>query len=113
MPSIARSCTLWTKQEISNLFKTAGRSHRYSGLDIRLAPASSNIGIGRLLIITPRKSGTAPQRARIRRRIKAIFYEHKIYERGCDWIIFIKKEAMTLSFSQLRTIILSLCLPGT
>ena len=107
--SLARSITLWTKQEISTLFKSAQRLCWHTGLDVRVAPAKQEHG--RILIITPKKMGNAPERNRVRRRIKALFYENKLYECGFDWIFFAKPGISTLTFSQLQEFILETCLP--
>lgn len=60
---------------------------------------------GRLLVVTPRAVGTAPQRNKIRRRLKAIFYENKLFERPFDYAIIIRKEATQLPFDSLEEII--------
>jgi ribonuclease P protein component len=106
MPHIARRITLWTKLEITTLFKRASRISRCSGLDVRVAPASSELG--RLLIIIPGKSGNAPQRALLRRRLKAVFYERQLYQKGYDWIFLARKEALLLPFDQLEALVLEL-----
>jgi ribonuclease P protein component len=62
--------------------------------------------IGHILIIVPRAVGSAPERNKIRRQIKSIVYEHKLYERGIDCIAIVKKEAKALTFDQLKELVL-------
>src|SRR4051794_37432617 len=100
MPRAARQLSRFYKKEIDLLLSTARRKCRYQGLDIRLAPKGGECA--RILVITPRKSGNAPQRNKIRRRIKALFYEEKLYQGDQDWIIFVKKEAQQHDFQQLK-----------
>ena len=47
--------------------------------DMRALPTRSFCG--RILVITPKKMGTAPKRNLIRRRLKALFYEEKLFEK--------------------------------
>lgn len=103
MPRVARDISLFTKAEIQALLKNSRVIYRHPGLDIRAAKASH--AFGKILIITPKKMGNAPERNRIRRRLKAIFYEEKLYNYCYDIAIFCKKEANSLSFFQLKAII--------
>jgi|SRR3989337_4582614 len=89
--------------EIARIFKKA--LFRYTQNGIGIVVALSPLPHGRLLIITPAQSGTAVERNRIRRRLKAIFYEHKWYQYPYDVALRISKEAMTLTFDQLHTLL--------
>ncbi|MFA6066064.1 MAG: ribonuclease P protein component [Candidatus Babeliaceae bacterium] len=95
--------TLWSKREIQKLFRTSKRLLHHPGLDIKIAPRSGDIG--RLLVVISRKVGSAPQRNLIRRRIKAIFYENKLFEKGFDWIFFTKPAATALTYSDMHGLI--------
>ena len=55
--------------------------------------------------MTPRRSGNAPQRNLIRRRLKAIFYEEKLYQGPYDCIIFVTQEAVKTPFPALRELL--------
>jgi len=90
----------FSEKEVSNLFKTARRALRHPGLDILCGPAAQKQG--RILVITARATGTAPKRNLIRRRLKAIFFEEKLFERGFDCIVIIKKAGINLDFEQLK-----------
>lgn len=102
MPRIARAITQFKKQEVDTLFKTARRIHKEPGITILQSPRQSTIG--RILIIIPRKVGDAPTRNKLRRQLKAIFYEQRLYEREFDWIAILRPEAKQLSFDQLQAL---------
>ena len=96
---ISRFC----KKEAVQLLLLAKRTCRYPGLDIKSAPKIGDFG--RILVITPAKSGSAPERNLIRRRLKAIFYEEKLYTSSFSWIIFIKRESQAYTFLQLKELL--------
>jgi len=100
---MAGKITQFTKKEIDKLFDTAQRQIKNPALDILLGPRQKDFG--RILIITSRKVGNAPQRNKIRRRLKSIFYEEKLYETPYDYIVIVKKEAVTLSFETLKKLL--------
>ncbi len=103
MPRIAREITRFTKKEIDKLFELARRILKSPGLTILLAPQQKNFG--RILIIASRKVGTAPERNKIRRRLRSIFYEEKFYELPFDCAIIVNKHAVNLSFDELKALV--------
>ena len=92
----------FTSPEISGLFKTAPRTFKSPFFDIISAPKAKETA--RLLVATPRKLGNAPVRNKIRRRLKAIFYEQKMFLRDEDMILIAKKGSLSLPFAQLQEI---------
>jgi len=100
MARIAAKLSSFTKTEISNLFAQASALLRDSNFTILYAPKISTFG--RILIVAPRRIGTAPQRNRLKRRIRALFYEEKLFEKGHDFAIILKKNAKNLSFQELK-----------
>lgn len=94
-----------TRVEIVTLFKTAKRVARYSAFDLLMAPAAH--AQGRLLVVTSAAVGNAPARNKIRRRIKAIFHEEKLFARGYDCIVIVKAEGVTLSYDQIKELLIS------
>jgi len=102
--SIARQFTAFTKREIDNLFKQAKQALKVNELTILLAPASNSFG--RLLLVTPRKIGNAPERNRVRRRLKTIFRNEQLFNRGYDCAIIVRKAAIDASFDQLKKFML-------
>lgn len=103
MPRIARLITSFSSKEISNLLKSARIATRHPGLDIRVAASSA--AYARVLVITPRKMGTAPERNKIRRRIKAIFYTNKLFDNKKDVIVYCKKGCSEISFNELMLLV--------
>ena len=104
MPNISKKLSSFSKQEVAQLFSKAKRVlKKHPGLDILCAPTAQDFG--RILIITSRKVGKASKRNLIRRRLKAIFYEEKLYEKGLDCIVIVKKEGINLPFKELKGIL--------
>ncbi|OGB84295.1 ribonuclease P protein component [candidate division TM6 bacterium RIFCSPHIGHO2_12_FULL_32_22] len=91
------------KREVKEFFKKAKFRKKIKGLEILLAP--SFLDYGRFLAITSRKAGNAPQRNLIRRRLKHIFFEDKLYEKSLDFIVIVSKEAINLNFQELKEIL--------
>ena len=100
MISPTRSTVKFTKMDIKALFLRAQRVLRQPGLDILLAPTKNSIG--QLVVVTPRLVGNAPERNKIRRRLKAIFHEEKLSERLYDCIVIVKKDGVALPFADLK-----------
>lgn len=103
MPRLASLVTSFSKNEIDTLFKRVSQRFYRAGLDIKVAVAQ--LSYGRLLIIVPKKFGNAPARNLIKRRLRALFYEEKLYECHKDVIIIVRPEARFLSFEQLKIIV--------
>lgn len=101
--SVARAITQFDRAHIVHLFRTAKRSYKARGLEIRCAPKSSDHG--KILIVTPRASGSSVQRNLIKRRIKSIFYQEKLFERPVDSIVFVYAQAQKLTFQDLKDIL--------
>lgn len=104
MPSIFGKISKFTKREIDHLFKHARRVIRNEFCTILVAPRQQSFG--RVLIIASRKVGNAPERNLVRRRIKAIFYEEKLFEFASDCAVIVSKKAVSLSFLELKDLIL-------
>jgi len=95
----------FTKKEIDAAFTAAFSVHKDQFITI-LAVRPSMSNHGRALFITPRKIGCAPKRNKIRRQIKSIIIEHRLYERGQDSIFIIKSLASEPSFDLIKKIVL-------
>lgn len=102
--SPARRITQFLRAEIRTLFRSAKPRIKEHGLDIRLASKSNQVG--RILIVIPRSVGSAVTRNKIRRRIKNIFYQKKLFALPYDWLVFVSKPAADLSFAQLEALLL-------
>jgi len=106
MPSIARQITHFTKKEVDYLFEHARRIFKNDAFVILAAPRQ--LLFGRVLIITAKKVGNAPERNKIRRQIKSIFYEEKLYQLPYDYAIIVKKSAIALSFTEIKALLISI-----
>lgn len=102
-----KSANLLTKfksSETQQLFKNIKFRYKIMGLEILLAPRSLK-EYSRILISIPKKAGNSPQRNKFRRRVKAIFYEEKLFESKFDWIVLARrKEVVALDFNTIKKI---------
>lgn len=105
MMSNARRITCWKRAEIGHLFKRSRRVYTSIDFDVRIAPALQESG--KILLIVPRAAGNAPDRNTFKRRIKALFYQEQIYQKGYDWIVFAKKKGLSLTFADLKKAVLN------
>ncbi len=101
MSHIAQHLSTFTQKEIQAIFKSAKRAYKGPGLDILLAPTCQQYG--RILVITPRKVGSAPERNRVRRRLKAIFYQEHLYNHQLDCFVIIKKPGIQFDYGELKS----------
>lgn len=91
--------------EVRKLFNKARRIAKHPGLDLLVAPTAQPEG--HLIIITPGRIGTAVERNTARRRIKAIFHEEGLSQKGFDAVVIVKKEGTSLTHAQIKEIILN------
>jgi ribonuclease P protein component len=99
------SLTLKSRQEILQALKKATRVCTYPELEIRKVFLDQ--APGKILIIIPKKVGNAPLRNKIRRRLKALFFENKLNTLPYNWIFFVKPGINKWSFQQLCDVVLS------
>lgn len=108
MPRVTKKISSFTQTDIKKLLEAARVRVRIPGL--RILTASSLLpDYGRVLIITPRRSGNSPQRNLIRRRIKALFIEDKLYEKGFDFVVVVRREGIDTSFGTLKKLLSRAC----
>lgn len=105
MPSIMKRISKFTKSEVDYLFQHARRVVRNQVCTILVAPRQKDFA--RVLIVTSRKIGNAPERNLMRRRIKTIFYEEKLFTCGFDWVIIVHKKMVEFPFDQLKSLLIS------
>lgn len=84
-----------SRSEIQQLLAIAKRVMRRAACDILIAPTEKEQG--RLLVITPRRIGSAPQRNTVRRRLKAIFRTYHFDQAGYDCAVIVKTPGVDLS----------------
>lgn len=100
-----RALTQWKKHEAVQSIRRSRILLKNKFFDMRIQPKLHIYA--RILVVTPRKSGTAVLRNTFRRRVKALFYEQNFYQGAFDWIIFAKSDLAQLSFSELQELLLS------
>lgn len=91
----------FSRKEIDAAFKQAQRQASINGLKLLFSDKAMD-DHGKLLIIVPKSFGNAPKRNRIKRQIKSIYFEEKLYEKKIASILLVYKEARDLSFEQLK-----------
>ena len=109
----------FNQKEISLIFKYSKIKKQIDGLKLLQLPIEalkkikpeelSNIfekqiesNQGKILIITSRKVVKAHKRNKLRRQIKSIFYEEKLFKKPVISILITYKQALNLTFEQLK-----------
>ena len=90
----------FSREEIKKAFKKAKLKTKKLGF--KLLQASTDKNHGKILVITPRRSGPAYKRNLIRRRVKEIFYREKLYKDCVISILIVEKKAMELNFEEIK-----------
>lgn len=98
-----RHLSSFTREEVNALFSHARAKVKVPGLRILRAPAS--LSFGRVLIVIPRKVGNSPERNLIRRRVRSIYREDRLYTYGYDCILLVRPECRSLPFHELRRLL--------
>ena len=105
MAGIAGLITKFTQKEVDQLFKKSHRIFHSGAATILAAPRDKDYA--RVLIITSRKTGPATQRNVIRRRLKSIFYQEKLFSTlKFDLVFIAKRPVIALTFIQLKELVL-------
>lgn len=93
--------TKFKKVEVDTLFKNARIAAKISYVTLLMASATKEYG--RILLMISKKVGTAPQRNKLRRRLKDIFYREQLFLYKKDCVFIAKnKEINNLSFDDLK-----------
>lgn len=91
------------KKEIDQTFHKSTLKGNFKGLKLLKSPIQRDSQpFGKILIIASRKTGKACKRNRIRRQIKAIFYEQSLSKILSNFIILIYKPALDLKFNEIK-----------
>ena len=93
------------QKEIRQAFQKAKLKNKINGLKL-LQIVSNELdekySFGKLLIVIPAKTGKAVDRNKIKRQIKAIFYEERLFEKPLISILLVYKPALKLNFEQIK-----------
>jgi ribonuclease P protein component len=102
--TIFKELFAFSKREVDFAFQNAKLSSAILGLKLLEAPLfCPDKNVGKILIVIPRRVGKAPERNKIRRRIKAIFYEKQLFKKHVSSILLVYPQAKQLSFERLST----------
>jgi len=104
MSRISAKLTKFTPQEIKQLYQDAYALTRTVYFVLLVSPATKDYG--RILLVAPKHIGTAPERNKLKRQFRSIFYEEKLFEHGYDCIVIFKKRASEAPFETLKSILL-------
>jgi len=105
MAQIAGLITKFNQKEVDQLFKKSHRIFHDFYLTVLAAPREKEYA--RLLIITQRVLANSVLRHLLRRRLKHIFYQEKLYDKlKYDLVIITKKPIISLTFQELRELFL-------
>ena len=103
MKDVAKHISKFKRKEIDLLFQTAQPVYKSKEFTILSAPCI--LSFGRILLITSRKVGNAPERNLLRRWGRAIFYEEKLFEKKKDLAVIFRSSAKNLTFDQFKQIL--------
>jgi len=100
MARIFRALTRFSKTEIDRAFASATRVVSRPQMTILASPRQG--GFARILPVISRKVGNSPARNKLRRRLKAIFYEQRFYEGQHDLLVLTRPGAAEFGFDELQ-----------
>jgi ribonuclease P protein component len=103
-PKIAREITRFSQNDIDYLFQFAKKIKRSPFFDIKQAPPRKQFG--RILLVISKKVGSAPIRNKIKRLVRSIFYENRLYECPFDWVFIAKPSIKTLSSAKIKELLM-------
>lgn len=105
MPEISH----FTPQEIRHFFKNAHSCLKHPGLTVLCSPVSSSRTTGHILPIVSKKIGNAPTRNKLKRQLRAIFYENNLYSLGFDIAVITRPAITQLSYQELQALLTQAC----
>lgn len=100
----SKNLSKFSKKELDSFFKQAKRVYKDQAFTI--LTHSTKEDFARVLIAVPKKYGNAPERNLIKRRLKSIFREEKLYEKPYDVAFIIRPCAQKFSFEDLKKLCL-------
>ncbi len=106
MVSPGRYITLWDKDERMKALYQARPLFRSPYFDVRVLPKQGMTA--RLIVIVPKKVGSAPYRNLLKRRTRSIFYQEKLVNSRADWVIYVRPSPKELEYALLHETLLEL-----
>lgn len=103
---ISNKLSKFSKKELDHFFNVAKSPKKNQAFTFLTAQAT--LAFGRILVIASRKYGNAPERNLLKRRLKAIFWEEKLYEKKIDLAIIARPSGKSYDFDQLKNLVLEI-----
>ncbi len=94
----------FSKKELDHFFAIAKAAKKNQAFTILIAPTTHPFG--RILIMIPKAYGNAPERNRLRRQLKSIFIQEKLYEHKSDLVIISRPAAKKYDFQNLSQLLI-------
>lgn len=94
------------KKELDHFFAIAKCAKKNQAFTFLTAP--SHCPFGRILIVIPKKYGNAPERNKLRRRLKNIFMNHTLYQYQIDVAVIARPAGKQYDFDQLTELLLEI-----
>lgn len=101
---ISKNLSKFSKKELDSFFRHATRVFKNQAFTILTSP--SHDGFSKILVVVPKKYGNAPARNLIKRRLKNIFWQEKLYEQPNNVAFIIRPDAKKFSFQELKKLCL-------
>lgn len=103
----------FSREDVNQAFKKARLHYKKDGLKFLQVPINNELvpvphaaHHGKMLIVIPKKFGKAHDRNKIRRQIKSIFYQEKLFLVPTESILLVYNSASRYSFSELQGILI-------
>jgi ribonuclease P protein component len=94
------------KKELDHFFEVAKLAKKNQAFTILKAPTTNPFG--RILSMVPKAYGNAPERNKLRRQLKAIYIQNKLYEYNTDLIVITRPAAKNYDFQKLTKLLLEI-----
>jgi len=106
MQKPAKLLSKFGKKELDHFFAIAKCAKKNQAFTFLTAP--SHCPFGRILIVASRKYGNAPERNKLRRRLKAIYLEHELYKHLVDLAVIARPTGKKYDYAQLTALLLDI-----
>ncbi len=104
--TIPKKLSSFSKIEIARLFKESILKVRYPGVRILAGPLLEDQPYAKLLMVVSRRVGNAPERNLIKRRLRVIFRNERLFLGKNHLTVIVDNRVLLLSFQKLRALML-------
>ena len=107
VPGVApKKISSFSKIEVARLFKQAVVKVRYPGVRILMTPLLQDEPHAKLLLVVPKRTGTAPERNRIKRRLRVIFKNEGLFSGTHHLTVIVDNRVLSIPFEKLKALVL-------